>query len=152
LGRLNDECPSASRAVRAVAAGRPCVPPFIVVCDFGHCFEIYANFRRDGKVYDQFPDRQSFRIYLDDLRNPELRNQLVAIWNDPLSLDPAKKTARVTRQIAERLAAVSKSLEADKHPAEEVAMFLMRCLFTMLAEDIGLLPEKSFKQVLQRCE
>lgn len=31
-------------------------------------------------------------------------------------------------------------------------MFLMRCLFTMFAEDVGLLPEKSFKEVLEGCE
>jgi SAM-dependent methyltransferase len=57
----------------------------------------------------------------------------------------------VTREIAARLATVSKSLEA-KHKPEQVAMFLMRCLFTMFAEDVGLLPEASFKEVLQRCE
>ena len=28
----------------------------------------------------------------------------------------------------------------------------MRCLFTMFAEDVGLLPEKSFRQILKRCE
>ena len=28
-------------------------------------------------------------------------------------------------------------------------MFLMRCLFTMFAEDAALLPEKSFKEVLE---
>ncbi len=127
-------------------------PPFVLVCDVGHCFEVYANFRRDGKAYDQFPDRSSFRIYLDDLRQPEIRERLTAIWRDPLSLDPARKSARVTREIAERLAAVSRALEAEKHPPEEVAMFLMRCLFTMFAEDIGLLPEESFRKVLQRCE
>jgi len=127
-------------------------PPFVIVCDVGHCFEVYANFRRDGKAYDQFPDRRSFRIYLDDLRQSEIRDCLTAIWRDPLSLDPTRKSARVTREIAERLAAVSRALEDEKHPPERVAMFLMRCLFTMFAEDIGLLPDKSFKQVLQRCE
>lgn len=128
-------------------------PPFVIVCDVGHCFEVYANFRRDGKAYDQFPDRQSFRVYLDDLRRPEVRERLSTIWRNPLSLDPALSTARVTRQIAERLAAVSKALETGaKHPPQEVAMFLMRCLFTMFAEDIGLLPDKSFKRVLERCE
>jgi hypothetical protein len=45
-------------------------PPFVIVCDVGHCFEIYANFRRDGKAYDQFPDRLSFRVFLEDLPNP----------------------------------------------------------------------------------
>jgi hypothetical protein len=58
----------------------------------------------------------------------------------------------VTRAIAERLAAVSKVLERQNHLPEEVAMFLMRCLFTMFAEDVGLLPEKSFKEVLEQCE
>jgi SAM-dependent methyltransferase len=127
-------------------------PPFLVVCDVGHCFEVYANFRRDGKVYDQFPDRRGFRIYLDDLRDAAVRERLVRIWTDPASLDPARHAARVTRAIAERLAAVSKALEAKGFPPEEVAMFLMRCLFTMFAEDVGLLPEASFKGVLERCE
>ncbi|MCC0004175.1 MAG: class I SAM-dependent DNA methyltransferase [Methylobacteriaceae bacterium] len=127
-------------------------PPFVIVCDVGHCLEVYANFRRDGKAFDQFPDRQSFRIYLEDLRKPEVQDQLKAIWKDPASLDPARRSARVTRAIAERLAKVSKALEKDAHPADEVAMFLMRCLFTMFAEDVGLLPENSFKEVLERCE
>ena len=127
-------------------------PPFVIVCDVGHCFEVYANFRRDGKAFDQFPDRQSFRVYLEDLRRSEVRERLTSIWNDPLSLDPAKRTARVTRAIASRLAAVSKALEDQGHLPERVAMFLMRCLFTMFAEDVRLLPEKSFKQVLERCE
>lgn len=127
-------------------------PPFVIVCDVGHCFELYANFRCDGKAFDQFPDRQTFRIYLEDLRRAEVRERLVAIWNDPLSLDPTRKSARVTREIAERLAAVSKALERQKHAPEEVAMFLMRCLFTMFAEDVALLPEQSFKDVLERCE
>ncbi|WP_370637092.1 type IIL restriction-modification enzyme MmeI [Phyllobacterium chamaecytisi] len=34
-------------------------PPFVLICDVGHCIEVYANFRRDGKAYDQFPDRRS---------------------------------------------------------------------------------------------
>jgi SAM-dependent methyltransferase len=127
-------------------------PPFVIVCDVGHCFEIYANFRRDGKAFDQFPDRKSFRIYLEDLRRPDMRDRLAAIWTDPLALDPAQRSARVTRDIAKRLAAVSKALEAQNYPTEDVAMFLMRCLFTMFAEDVGLLPEKSFKEVLERCE
>ena len=69
-----------------------------------------------------------------------------------MSLDPARKTARVTRAIAERLAAVSKALEEQEHDAEEVAMFLMRCLFTMFAEDVELLPKASFRDLLERCE
>jgi hypothetical protein len=42
-------------------------PPFLIVCDVGHCFEIYADFSGQGKNYAQFPDRQGFRIYLEEL-------------------------------------------------------------------------------------
>jgi hypothetical protein len=37
-------------------------PPFILVCDVGHCIEVYADFSGQGKNYTQFPDRQTFRI------------------------------------------------------------------------------------------
>src|SRR5690606_18863568 len=70
---------------------------------------------------------------------------------DPVSLDPTRKAAKATREIAERLAEVSKALEKQKHPPERVAHFLMRCLFTMFAEDVKLLPERSFKQLLDEC-
>jgi hypothetical protein len=126
-------------------------PPFILVCDVGHCIEIYANFRRDGKAYDQFPDRRSFRIYLEDLRDSAVRDRLKAIWSDPLSLDPSRHAARVTREIATRIAKVSKALEEQGHATEDVAMFLMRMLFTMFAEDVELLPKDCFKALLEDC-
>jgi hypothetical protein len=63
-------------------------PPFVIVCDVGHCFEVYANFRRDGKAFDQFPDRQPFRVYLEDLRRSEVRERLTSIWNDPALARP----------------------------------------------------------------
>lgn len=125
-------------------------PPFLIVCDVGHCFEFYADFTGQGKNYVQFPDRQSYRVYLDDLRDPALRKRLATIWTEPFSLDPARHAARVTRAIAERLAAVSKVLERE-HDPEEVALFLMRCLFTMFAEDVGLIRKDAFKALLREC-
>ena len=127
-------------------------PPFILICDVGHCIEVYADFSGQGKNYTQFPDRQTFRIYLEDLRDPVIRERLRRIWEEPLTLDPAQTSAKVTRDIARRLAHVSLALEKKDYPAQDVAMFLMRCLFTMFAEDVGLLPEKSFKKVLEDCE
>jgi hypothetical protein len=133
-------------------------PPFLVVCDVGHCFEVYADFTEQGKNYAQFPDRQGFRIYLEDLRNPDIRERLRIIWLDPHKLDPAKIAAKATREIAVRLASVSKHLEEAKggdgrklYDPEAVALFLMRCLFTMFAEDVELLPKGSFRDVLKRC-
>lgn len=125
-------------------------PPFLIICDVGHCFEFYADFTGQGKNYVQFPDRLSYRVYLDDLRDEAVRKRLTAIWNEPLSLDPTRHAARVTRGIAERLAAVSKALERQ-HDPEEVALFLMRCLFTMFAEDVGLIRKDAFKALLRDC-
>lgn len=125
-------------------------PPFVVTCDVGHAFEIFADFTGTGRAYGQFPDRKGFRIYLEELRKPETRALLAKIWTDPASLDPARESARVTRAIARRLAEVSKALEA-KHPPEEVAHFLMRCIFTMFAEDVDLLPKGKFAELLADC-
>ncbi|NEW91414.1 DNA methyltransferase [Rhodopseudomonas sp. BR0M22] len=127
-------------------------PPFILVCDVGHCIEVYADFSGQGKNYTQFPDRQSFRIYLEDLRDDAVRERLRQIWLEPQALDPTQQSAKVTRDIAKQLARVSLALEKQNYPADDVAMFLMRCLFTMFAEDVGLLPEKSFKTLLEDCE
>ena len=123
-------------------------PPFIIVCDVGYVFEVYADFSGSGRAYGHFPDRKGFRIRLEDLRRPEIAERLKAIWTDPQSLDPSRHAARVTRQIAERLAAVSRRLERN-HPPEEVAHFLMRCIFTMFAEDVDLLPKGRFTQLLK---
>ena len=125
-------------------------PPFILTCDVGHCFELYADFTGTGRAYGQFPDRKGYRIYLEDLRKEEVRGLLKTIWTDPHSLDPTRKSARVTREIAARLAAVSKRLEDNGAHAEHVAHFLMRCLFTMFAEDTDLLPRGSFRQLLEK--
>jgi hypothetical protein len=125
-------------------------PPFIIVCDVGYVFEVYADFSGSGRAYGHFPDRKGFRIRLEDLRRPEIVERLKAIWTDPQSLDPSRHAARVTRQIAERLAAVSRRLERN-HPPEEVAHFLMRCIFTMFAEDADLLPRGRFTALLEEC-
>lgn len=123
-------------------------PPFIITCDVGHCLEIYADFTGTGRNYTQFPDRKSYRIFLEELENEEIRNLLRDIWENPQSLNPTLKRAKTTRLIAERLAQISKSLEKRKYPAEDVAQFLMRCVFTMFAEDVKLLPEDSFSNML----
>lgn len=123
-------------------------PPFLLIVDVGHVIELYADFSRQGQGYSQFPDGTRYRITLDDLAQEETRELLRSIWNDPMSLDPALQTARVTREIASHLAELGKSFEAQKHDSEKVARFLMRCLFTMFAEDVELIPTASFTKTL----
>ena len=122
-------------------------PPFLLVVDVGNVIEVFADFSGQGKNYAHFPDRQTYRIQMDDLRHPKVQERLRQIWMDPLSLDPTRRTAAVTRDIADRLARIARRLEA-KHDAKDVAEFLMRCVFTMFAEDVGLLPEKGFARLL----
>jgi len=78
-------------------------PPFLLVMDVGHVIEIYADFSGQGKNYAHFPDGQSFRIAMDDLRDEKVQARLKAIWTDPHSLDPTRISAEVTRDIAARL-------------------------------------------------
>lgn len=124
-------------------------PPFLLIVDVGNVIEVYADFSGQGKNYAHFPDRQSYRIGMDDLRDEKVQARLRAIWDDPQSLDPTKISAEVTRDIAERLARIAKRLER-RHDAKDVAEFLMRCLFTMFAEDVKLIPEKGFQELLGR--
>lgn len=125
-------------------------PPFIVVVDVGRNIELYAEFSRSGATYTPYPDPRSHRIRLEDLRQEEVRQRLAAVWLDPLSLDPSRRSARVTREIADQLASLAKSLEAAGNAPQDVAGFLMRALFTMFAEDVGLLPERAFTELLYR--
>ena len=61
-----------------------------------------------------------------------------------------RSPAATARDIANRLAKLSRLLEKREANAEVVADFLMRLLFTMFAEDIELIPKKSFEQALKR--
>ncbi len=124
-------------------------PPFLLVADIGYCIEVYADFTGTGKAYAQFPDRARYRIMLEDLRDADVRERLRAIWTDPTSLDPAARAARVTRDIADLLATVARRLEKRGYNAETTSGFLMRVLFTMFAEDSGLIPEQSFTNLLK---
>jgi hypothetical protein len=129
-----------------IAAGRP---PFVLVADVGNVIEVYAEFTRSGASYTPFPDPRSHRIALGDLARPEIRERLRLVWTDPLALDPARLSARITREVAGQLAELAKSLEQSGHRADHVAAFLTRSLFSMFAEDVELLPKGSFLKLLQ---
>lgn len=152
----------AARYVRALPRGHA-APPFLIVCDIGRCFELYADFSGTGRHYELFPDRKRYRVFLDDLRDERTRAMLRDVWEDPHALDPTRKAAEVTRGIARRLAQVARALEeregvrnldqpARGLAAEEIALFLMRLIFSMFAEDVGLLPAASVRALLERCQ
>jgi hypothetical protein len=122
-------------------------PPFIITCDVGWFFEVFACF--DGsRTYQPFPNPQASKIFFSDL--PKHAATFKKIWTDPLSLDPSKIAAKVTTDVAKQLAKFAKSLEAAGHAPDVVAMFVMRCLFTMFAEDVGLLPDRAFTDMIEK--
>lgn len=125
-------------------------PPFLLIVDVGHVIEVYADFSGQGQGYTQFPDGNRYRIHLNDLHDEKTRDRLRLIWTDPQALNPAKVSAQVTREVADRLASLGRSFEGQGHSPEEVASFLMRCLFTMFAEDVELIPGASFSDLLKK--
>jgi hypothetical protein len=121
--------------------------PFLIGCDIGHCFDLYAAF--DGSWnYRPFPDATRSRIHLRDLAAH--KETLRRVFTDPFSLDPTRVSAKVTREVATHLAELAKQLEQAGHKADEIATFLMRCLFTMFAEDVGLLPAHIFTDAIEK--
>ncbi|RZJ93709.1 MAG: SAM-dependent DNA methyltransferase [Hymenobacter sp.] len=133
--------------VRALPPNEP-RPPFIVVVDVGYCIDLYSNFAGVGDNYAPFPDSQHFRILLPELAKEETREQLRLLFTDPQQLDPTRLAAKVTRKLAKQLAVLSTQLEQAGHPSDIVAAFLVRCLFTMFSEDVSLIPNGSFLNLL----
>ena len=143
--RARGQAEGYARALPA-AEGRP---PFVLVVDVGNLIEVYAEFSRSGGTYTPFPDPRSHRIALADLAEPRIRQRLRLIWSEPDALDPARISAQVTRAVSDQLARLARSLEDSGHAPHAVAAYLSRCLFSMFAEDVELLPAGSFLGLLQ---
>ena len=129
-------------------------PPFLLVVDVGHVIEVYADFSQAGRSYQQFPDSLNYRIRLNQLSDPEIRERLKLIWTNPFELDPSKRSAEVTKDVAGHLATLATSFEEQGHTPQVVAEFLTRCLFCMFAEDVHLLNDadgkKGFTELLKK--
>ncbi len=135
-------------------------PPFLVLVDVGRAIELWSDFARQGKGYSQFPDRARYRITLEQLRDPEVRDRLLRVWTDPMSLDPSARVAEVTTDIAARLAWLVRSIRARLRAegddratraaqANRTAMFIMQCIFAMFADSVGLIEGRGFQTFLE---
>jgi hypothetical protein len=122
----------------------PALPPFLITCDIGSHFEVWEGFSGE---YGSYGARQ--QVNLKDLAQADVFDRFVAIFTDPQSLNPEKYRARVTREVAAELAKLSRWLEEQGREPHEVANFLMRCIFTMFAEDVELLKGEVFTKALR---
>jgi hypothetical protein len=122
----------------------PSKPPFVITCDIGSHFELWMSFSGN---YGGYGARET--IPLDRLLDEKVFDRFVAIFSDPQSLNPEKYRAKVTREVADTLAKLARWLEEQGNEPQEVSNFLMRCIFTMFAEDVDLLKGEVFTKALK---
>jgi hypothetical protein len=124
-------------------------PPLLVVCDFER-FEVHTNFTA-SRV-------QVYSFTLDDLLSSDPTPNcalpplevLRALFTNPELLRPEAASTRVTEQVAAEFAKLADSLEWRGIHPEQAAHFLMRLLFCLFADSIGLLPDHLFRQMIER--
>ncbi len=124
-------------------------PPLLVVCDLDR-FEVHTNFTDTVKQVYAFdladlqcnvPTPTCARPPLDVLR---------AVFAQPDLLRPTRTSAGVTEDAARAFATLAESLRQRGEDPEATAHFLMRLLFCLFAEDIGLLPARLFTTLVDR--
>lgn len=114
-------------------------PPLLVVCDRERII-IHTAFTG-------YPDEPR-EIRIEDLVDDRKRQILKWVFTDPLKLRPEKSTAAVTEEAAQRYAELAETMRQSGQDSNQVAHFLVQCLFCMFAEDEGLLPDKIFTNLL----
>ena len=114
-------------------------PPLLVVCDRERII-IHTAFTG-------YPDEPR-EIRIEELVENSKRQMLKWVFTDPLKLRPEKSTAAVTEEAARRFAGLAEAMRQRGEDSNQVAHFLVQCLFCMFAEDEGLLPEKIFTGLL----
>ncbi|RTR21872.1 class I SAM-dependent DNA methyltransferase [Deinococcus radiophilus] len=101
---------------------------------------IHTNFTGTQKHVEEYD--------LDDLLSEQKRQRLRLLWTDPQAFNPAHTIELATVAAVESLARISDVLKAKGEDPEETAHFLIRVMFTLFAEDVGLLPEATFGRLL----
>ena len=114
-------------------------PPLLVVSDITRT-EIHTNFTGTAK--------HVHTVLLADLAAPDNLSLLRRVFTDPESFRPTITVQKVTEQIAEQIGDLAKSLHARGHDPHAAAHFLMKCMFGLFAEDVGLLSNGLFSRIL----
>ncbi|MBN2560805.1 MAG: transposase, partial [Phycisphaerae bacterium] len=116
-------------------------PPLLIVSDIART-EIHTNFTGTAK--------QVHTIELEALAEPASLDLLRRVFTDAGSFKPTVTPERITEEIAQRFSHIAQSLRNRGHDPQVAAHFLMKCMFCLFAEDVGLLPPDLFKTVLTR--
>lgn len=119
-------------------------PPYVLVLDVGKTMLIWDRWSGSfgGFTASRRVDLTALHEHPDDVA------LLRDIWTNPTTRDPRAYAQSVTREIAGHLAELAASLEERGQSHERVSRFVMRCVFTMFAEDVHLLPDEPFRRIL----
>lgn len=113
-------------------------PPLLIVSDMRE-IRIHTNFT--NTIAQQHP------IALADLISPEKRQLLRWCFLEPERLVPTETRESVTAKAAGRFGAIAQVLSRH-HDPRGVAHFINKLVFCLFAEDIGLLPDRIFADIL----
>ncbi len=116
-------------------------PPLLIVSDINNII-IRTN-------YTNLPTR-TIALTLDDLLTAEGLKTLKAVFFNPEELKPHLTVESVTQEAAQKFSTLANVLRKYGENPQQVAHFLIRLLFCLFAEDIGLLPDKLFPRLLEQ--
>ncbi len=114
-------------------------PPLLIVSDIART-EIHTNFTGTAK--------QIHIIELERLAEAEPLDLLRRVFTDPASFKPDITSETVTEEIARKFGNLAQGLRDRGHDPHVAAHFLMKCMFCLFAEDVGLLPHNLFERLL----
>ena len=123
-------------------------PPLLVVCDLAR-FEVHTNFTDTAKKVYAFG--LADLLTDDPLPGGSLSpmDVLRALFEAPERLRPERTTSQVTEEAAAKFSRLAESLRAQGNGPQPTAKFLIRLLFCLFAEDVGLLPGKLLTRLLE---
>jgi len=114
-------------------------PPLLIVSDM-QTIVIRTNFTNTIQ--------QTFTLDYDDLLTRDGLAILRNAFEHPERLRADQTPEGVTRQAAAEFGKLAESLRTAGHDPERAAHFLIRILFCLFAEDVGLLPEALFTKLI----
>ncbi len=115
-------------------------PPLLVVSDL-NIIRIHTNFTNTVK--------HTIEIDLASIANEGNLAMLKRLWTDPESFRPKETPDSVTIAAAKRFSEIAAGLYGRGADPEKTAHFLVQIVFCQFAEDIGLLPDRIFSQMVE---
>ena len=115
-------------------------PPLLVVSDLD-TIQVHTNFTGTNKTVTIWT--------LPDLLDDAKRERLRKVWTEPAAFDPTRERIAITEVTMQQFLKVADALKARAFDPDKTAHFLVKCVFTLFAEDMNLLPRDGFTQLLE---